>query len=166
MTDNFLGHWWAYFLFISNLGDLFGWNLNNPMGPAWSLAVEEQYYLLWPAVVFLLSHQQLKIAAPLLLIGFAALRLALVDHLTPVSIYHFTLTHADGLLTGSIVAIYRDQLVRKATFAWISAVLLGATLAFVFAAAGTTHYENSIIQRWGYFPLGLFYSVLKRTYRT
>ncbi|WP_225010221.1 acyltransferase family protein [Novosphingobium percolationis] len=157
MVENYLDHWWAYFLFISNLGDLFGWNLNNPMGPAWSLAVEEQYYLVWPALVFALSQRALKITAPVLLIAFAVLRFILVGQITPSAVYHFTLTHADGILTGSIIALYRDDIARNVRWAGPILAVLTVMLLAVFVTAGTVHYENPVVQRFGYLPIALFY---------
>ncbi len=157
MVENYLAHWWVYPLFLSNLGELFNWNLNNPMSPAWSLAVEEQYYLVWPTLVFLLERRTLKILAPTLLVTFAAMRIALVGHLPAEGIYHFTLTHADGILTGSIVALYRDEIARNVRLVGPLLIALGIVLLVVFTMAGTVHYENPVVQRFGYLPLGLFY---------
>lgn len=157
MLDNYVAHWWAYFLFVSNLGELFGWHLNNPLGPAWSLAVEEQYYLVWPALVWWLDLRKLKIVAPALLVGLTALRWVLMDHVAPTGIYHFTLTHADGILTGSIIALYRNEVARNIRWFRLALPALAVVLACIFITAGTTHYENAVVQRFAYLPLALFF---------
>ena len=45
--------WWPYILYLSNI--IYGAGREpSPLGPVWSLAVEEQFYLVWPFVVSVL----------------------------------------------------------------------------------------------------------------
>src|SRR5271168_1894347 len=43
--------WWAFPLFLQNFLVARSTNATGPLGVAWSLAIEEQFYLLWPLVV-------------------------------------------------------------------------------------------------------------------
>jgi len=55
--------WWYYVAYLQNyyLGlTNFAWTPGQELGHTWSLAVEEQFYLLWPLLVFHLSTKQLK----------------------------------------------------------------------------------------------------------
>ena len=75
-------------------------------GYFWSLAVEEQFYLVWPLVVYWLSDRAL------LRTSFALLCLSLVSRIVLAnlgvstgSLYTMTFTHLDGLAVGSCLAI-------------------------------------------------------------
>ena len=97
--------WW-YLGYLQNLpaahaqGHLF---LNH----LWSLAIEEQFYLVWPAVVWLAPRKWLAGLCPLLAVTAFALRSVLMwDGET---VYRFTLCRIDGLAMGSFMAIgYRE----------------------------------------------------------
>ncbi len=73
----------------------------------WSLAIEEQFYLVWPAVVFFVRDRQRLLATTLAVSGFAlALRLALVGMgVGPHPIHVTTITRADSLLLGGTLAL-------------------------------------------------------------
>ena len=90
--------WLLYLLLIQNL---FFVKLPAAIGPTWSLAIEEQFYLLWaPAVRFL----QGRLLIPLLIVVWAAspfIRMAGGNIFTPVH----TVTHLDGLAIGSLIAL-------------------------------------------------------------
>ena len=114
----------------------------------WSLAVEEQFYLLWPLVVLVLvrlvwrTHLRRRIVGVLccvslgLMVGFA------VAGMTGRA-YYGSDSHCFGLLAGAMVAIDVDGLLLRplgrlrAAFASIAAVA-GLVLAFVFVQGDDT----------------------------
>jgi peptidoglycan/LPS O-acetylase OafA/YrhL len=73
----------------------------------WSLAVEEQFYLFWPLLVFLVRGRRRLIALALALSGFALLlRIALYLHgSSPLLIFMLTPCRMDTLLLGGVVAL-------------------------------------------------------------
>lgn len=97
--------WWLYVsnMFPANfevLGGLFG------MSHFWSLAVEMQFYLLWPLLVYRLSPDALVRTA------LGGLALALVARAVAVGLgagwkvtYAWMPMHMDGLLAGALVAM-------------------------------------------------------------
>ena len=78
------------------------------LGHFWSLAVEEQFYLIWPAVVWHLSARAIIKLCSVALVFSLVLRLFLVSHFgNGIWLYAFTITRADGLYAGSaLAAIY------------------------------------------------------------
>jgi peptidoglycan/LPS O-acetylase OafA/YrhL len=88
--------------YTMNYYDHRGW----PLGHLWSLAVEEQFYLLWPATLMLLGR--LRSGRFLLgaLLATPFLRLASI-YVTPA--FNFVVW-ADALATGCLLAIFREQL--------------------------------------------------------
>jgi peptidoglycan/LPS O-acetylase OafA/YrhL len=88
----------------------------------WSLAVEEQFYLLWPlalGVILTLSRPKWRVLVPLLLAGASAASMAsgagalgggAASSDAMSHAYYSTLTHAFGLLAGAALAIARAPL--------------------------------------------------------
>lgn len=132
--------WWAYALFVQNL---FHVTLPSAVGPTWSLAIEEQYYLLWAPIVRLLQRPWL-LAMPL----FAALIASPIFRLynpTWITRTH-TLTHLDGIAMGSLIAlgIHTLSLSRRA---WLALGLAGIVFGFPAAAsiAGGTAFLDTAL---------------------
>lgn len=96
----------------------------------WSLAVEEQFYLFWPLLVFLVRGRKRLMALALALSGFAlVLRIVLYLHgSSPLLIFMLTPCRMDSLLLGGLAA-----LVVRGDSGWIPrrAMLPAATLAAI-----------------------------------
>ena len=130
---------WAYLLMIQNL---FPKLLASSMilHATWSLAIEEQFYLVWPAVIRYLSR---RVALPCLLAGILiapCLRIwAMSLGFPQVAIYMNPLTHGDGLLCGAIIAIWlRSARPKRGTLLIAGAGLLLTGLA-LFLVLNPTH---------------------------
>jgi len=84
-------------------------------GHLWSLMIEEQFYLVWPAVVMVLSRGRL-VGVALSMIGAAfALRLLMLEQgVGPLSLYTFTPARLDDLAIGALIALWvRDEVNRR-----------------------------------------------------
>jgi peptidoglycan/LPS O-acetylase OafA/YrhL len=88
----------------------------------WSLAIEEQFYLAWPLVVYFCSRRTvLRICVSLLVLA-VALRIGMVlSDFSETSVRIFTLTRIDGLAVGSLLAIVAQggMAVAARRFRWI-----------------------------------------------
>jgi peptidoglycan/LPS O-acetylase OafA/YrhL len=88
-------------LFISN----FAWLFHiEAVGPFWTLAIEEQFYLLWPTVVRRRSVAQLQRWA--LCIGASAIVLRFVAAIFGHFNYRLTFFRCDGLAFGALLACW------------------------------------------------------------
>jgi peptidoglycan/LPS O-acetylase OafA/YrhL len=97
--------WLYYTLFIQNL---FALALPGPIGPTWSLAIEEQFYLVWAPIARRVSLRHLAIILVAAFVASPAIRAWNTGLLTPTH----TLIHLDGLAIGSLIAV----LLRTDTF--------------------------------------------------
>lgn len=84
---------------------------NTGLGHLWSLAEEEQFYLLWPCLLLLVARAR----RPVYWIGAFALalvayRFALIAHGASMTrLYRAPDTHSEGLLLGAALAFLRQQ---------------------------------------------------------
>ncbi len=96
-------------LFLAAQSDYFGGTVPELFRNLWSLAVEEQFYLLWPlllVLVFLRVPRWLRIAGIVLIAAASAVAMAMLwspDAATRV--YYGTDTHAFGLAIGALLAV-------------------------------------------------------------
>ncbi len=93
---------WTYSLNVANLMTHVNWGHLNHF---WTLALEEQFYLLWPAVVWLCPRRALQWVCVAGIIGLTLIRVAVFAH-DPVSRFNFALGNfdCDGLFFGSWLA--------------------------------------------------------------
>ncbi|MCU1262358.1 MAG: acyltransferase 3 [Bryobacterales bacterium] len=76
----------------------------------WSLSIEEQFYLAWPFIVFVLPRRYLSIVCFCLAGAAFVLRVVLLQSGYGGAIYQGTFTRMDGLVLGSAAAIaFRDR---------------------------------------------------------
>ena len=103
----------AFWLFLTNFREL-PYQLARTVGHFWSLAIEEQFYLMWPLVVFLSSRTRARRIALLAVMLSPLLRyVALRAGVSGASVYHFTPFRLDGLATGAFIALsMRDPAAR------------------------------------------------------
>jgi len=127
--------WWAYPLFLQNFLIPISTNAAGPLAITWSLAIEEQFYLVWAVVVRYCSSAQVRRIAIAVICLSPALRFYLSLH--QVHLYTNIFSRLDGLMAGSLLALVvrSDKFlpVRFVKLAWIS-LLIAAPLAFVAAA--------------------------------
>jgi peptidoglycan/LPS O-acetylase OafA/YrhL len=102
--------WWAYPLFLQNFLIPVPTSAAGLLGVTWSLAVEEQFYLVWPLVVRFCTGAQLRRIAVAVICLSPGLRFYLSLH--QVNIYSNTFCRLDGLMTGALLAV----VIRSADF--------------------------------------------------
>lgn len=133
----YVGHQWWFWIYLQNWLFIFhpipdGTSALNHL---WSLAVEEQFYLLWPFVLLVFKRPRgIIVLLILLLIGVITLRFLLwtfqIENLAYFNLYTFS--RIDGICIGGLLAVLRT-VNAKAINRYFTFIVLGlAALNFVF----------------------------------
>ena len=116
---------WSYLTFTQNFFmHEAGWGALG-LAPTWSVAVEEQFYLVIPLLVRLLNRRQLAVLFALAIAAAPFLR----HEVGNLGAYTFPHTRTDAILTGGLLAmLYRWpeawEYVKKYTRVWSTLLLL------------------------------------------
>lgn len=98
--------WYWYVFFAANLALALGRVRVAAMTPLWSLAVEEQFYLIWPWIVLLCSRKTLRRITLAVIIVSPLLRAVFTRAFTThFPIYSLTVFRADTLAAGAFIAL-------------------------------------------------------------
>jgi len=165
----FSSNWWS----IANGASYLDQTSPELFRHFWSLAVEEQFYVLWPLVVIAVVVIPLRWArptVPLTLAIASAIAMALLARdpaldPAPASVaYLSTLTHGFGLLVGAALALARDPLAQTQTATRVprwaadgAALVAGAGLV---ALAATLSIDSAVTYRGGLFVAVLLTGVV------
>jgi len=152
-----------YWLYVSNWAGLRGIKLDL-FGHFWSLAVEEQFYLLWPWVVAFTSARQLaRISAGLVIVACLLRVILIAAQASPDLNYHLTPTRFDALALGGLVALAaREPGVAHELWAksgrWIQ--VAAAVILLVFVTAKGFSRRQPLVQSAGYFASAALFALL------
>lgn len=123
-------------LFLANSSPLLGVPLLY--GPLWSLAVEEHFYLLWPAIIRRLSPKGLTILL-ITIVGITPLLRAIqctINGFPADTVALYTWFNLDGLALGALLAIWlRQPWFRRTQLARVALPLLLAGAALYVLVA-------------------------------
>ena len=151
-------------LFSANIGLALGKVNDSVLTPLWSLAVEEQFYLIWPLVVLMCDSRTLKRVALSVMVLSPLLRAAATPFFhTHFPIYFLSIFRADSLCAGALIAI-----VQKEPSAWfvisrgtgVAAVTIGSALCFAFLTTLPSFHTGSnsvLFNSLGYSLIALFF---------
>jgi peptidoglycan/LPS O-acetylase OafA/YrhL len=95
--------WWSFLIFLQNFLVPIPTMATGLLGVTWSLAVEEQFYLIWPLIVRFCTEAQLRKIAIAVVCVSPMLRFYLSLH--RVNIYSNTFCRLDGLMAGALLAL-------------------------------------------------------------
>lgn len=114
---------WAYWLYVSNWTEPLGGGIRG-LSHLWSLAVEEQFYLAWPLLVWWLGPRGIGRLSLAMVLSGPLVRLAMhLAGMPAAALYSFTIARWDALAAGALLAVaLRDVSHRAALYRALPAV--------------------------------------------
>jgi len=155
-------HWKSFLIFTENWTFIFfGLPINFSLVPLWSIAVEEQFYLIWPLIIFLLPTIKSRTTTFLLLIlAVAATRTTwYLTHPYAPLLYYNTFFRIDSFAVGGLLYQLHESRTKLAPIlvAWMMTGLL-AILLFNNLSLRIPTPGDPFMMTLGYTLLALFFA--------
>jgi peptidoglycan/LPS O-acetylase OafA/YrhL len=163
IDPSFPGRQIWYWFYVQNWLIFFRHLPIEVVGHFWSLAVEEQFYLVWPLLILLASRRRLTGSLCVLTIGVSfAIRIGMVLA-GVIGVYFYTIARMDTLAFGALAAVLMHRfdslpiLHRPA----LAASLASGALVTVIAVRQRGFYgHDPVILIFGLLPLAVFFASL------
>ena len=145
---------WFWSYLCNSLIGVQGWGASPKLvSHTWSLALEEQFYLIWPAAVFLSSRRGLIRICIACIIGAVVFRTGLrLAHLPWIASFVLTPARVDCLAMGALVALAvrsSGGFARVARFAHPVALVAAVAFIGLFAWRGLVDAEDRVMGTLG-----------------
>jgi peptidoglycan/LPS O-acetylase OafA/YrhL len=158
-----------------------GLHINRLFTHLWSLCVEEQFYIIWPFVVYFFSNNQLKRLSVLLIFAIPLFRWWIYASLKPTisdseilgtSIYWFSISNFDAFAIGGAVHFLKSKFIGLKSLAWVRIAMVfcivGGGLNYWISKGGLSitslGFEIHAIRNyefiWGYSLLNLLFAAI------
>jgi peptidoglycan/LPS O-acetylase OafA/YrhL len=159
------GTTWTFWVYLANftIGQTGNVRMHGMLDAAWSLAIEEQFYIVWPLLVLLLSRTRLMRLCMVLMVAALIVRVFMVYqlHSNWLSVYTNTFCRMDCLAAGALVSLAirgpKGPAVLWKPALWVFGVSALAVLFVIRAHGWKVFWDGGIGQTGGYSFVVLLY---------
>jgi peptidoglycan/LPS O-acetylase OafA/YrhL len=144
---------WPYWLYLTNFSIADGGWVHGWVDVGWSLAIEEQFYLVWPLVIWLCPPRLLVWLCTAIFVGEVFARsFARASDVAVLPIYVLPWFRLDGLVIGALLAVALRRGLMPALDRLVPAVVIVAVAGLIAATilGGHTWWWNRRMQQFGY----------------
>jgi peptidoglycan/LPS O-acetylase OafA/YrhL len=155
------GWYWSYLVNLPIAID--GWPPYYSLGHFWSLAVEEQFYLFWPLVVFFCGQRQLMVICAVCFLGSFGVRLGFAIAGNPLAGLVLTPARMDTLAVGAFLALVVRRpggLKNLTRWMWPIGSMAAIILAAIFVWQRGLRELDIIVQTVGYSLIAVMFGAL------
>jgi peptidoglycan/LPS O-acetylase OafA/YrhL len=144
---------WPYWLYLTNVsvaehGFRHGW-----VDVAWSLAIEEHFYLVWPLVIWLCPPRVVAVICAVILVAEPLARIyGRASDYPALWLYVLTWYRLDGLAIGALLALAQRRGLLPALDRWVPMVVIAGVAGLIACTilGGHTWWWNRRMQQYGY----------------
>ena len=144
---------WPYWSYLTNFAIADGGWVHGWVDVAWTLAIEEQFYLVWPLVIWLCPPRLVALLCAILLVAEPAARIyARSIDLPALPIYVLTWFRLDGFAIGALLAMAHRRGVFPVLDRRVPGIIIIAMAGIIACAimGGHTWWWNRWMQMYGY----------------
>ena len=154
-----------YWVFLSNVSIAAAGQFRHAiLDISWSLAIEEQFYLIWPLVVLFFSRSALlKICLGCIAFSLGLRIVLVLTGVSPIAVYVLTPCRLDGLAVGALLALSVRGTANAPAWTRHAPKIFLASGALLLALAlwqGGLAWDNRWVQTLGYTLLAIFFGAL------
>lgn len=140
-----------------------GWPKYYGIAHFWSLAVEEQFYLIWPAIVYLFSRKNMMLICIILILVSPVIRVIMIMIGNDLAGYTVTFSRMDALALGGLLALliregYYSNLVHLTK--WPVVILTGPIVLVYTLWRGSLEADDYFVLALGFSMIALFFAGL------
>ncbi len=155
------GWYWSYLVNVQIGFD--DWPRFYAVQHFWSLAVEEQFYLIWPVIVFLFGRRELIVICLACIVSSIAIRGGLLFWGYPVAAFVLTPARMDALAVGSFLAAMArgpNGLGSLSRWAWPVAGSAAAALSAIILWRRGLYQHDMVVRTIGHTLLTLLFGAV------
>ena len=144
---------WPYWFYLTNFSIADGGWVHGWVDVSWSLAIEEQFYLVWPLVIWLCPPRLVPwLCTAIFVAEVFARSFARASDVPVLPIYVVTWFRLDGLVIGALLAVALRRGIMPALDRLVPVVVIAgiAGLIAVTILGGHTWWWNRRMQQFGY----------------
>ncbi|HEY6309218.1 MAG TPA: acyltransferase family protein [Streptosporangiaceae bacterium] len=159
----YTSNWYQILHHVSYFAELGLFRSPPPLDHLWSLAIEEQFYLIWPLIlwfiIFRLNGRRARVTATLIAAAMSATAMALqYTPGDPNLVYYGTDTHASALLIGAAMALaFPLETLASASAVQLKRLDAAGVVGLVVLAWAVGHFSGSDP---AVYPVGLVLAAL------
>ena len=144
---------WPYWLYLTNFSIAEGGWVHGWVDVAWSLAIEEQFYLVWPLLIWLCPPRVVAPLCAVILLSQPVARVYARDaEVAALSIFVLPWFRLDGFATGALLAVAQRRGWLPTLDRWVPVVATAAVAGIIGCAilGESTWWWNRWMQQYGY----------------
>jgi peptidoglycan/LPS O-acetylase OafA/YrhL len=162
----YTSHWLSFFVFLENWSfSLFGFPQDAYLTHFWSLAIEEQFYLVWPLIIYFISSGRMRLILwSCTVIAVIIIRLLIYLHFKEshyVFNYANTFCRMDSLIIGAVLSqIHASDFKIPQTWTNPISVIISVPLVASIIILGNSWFHNPLMETIGYSCIAICFACL------